>query len=146
MIFIKHHQVLIAFFVSLLAFSQSRLSTRYNKLLECPERNYFHYEKLPDVILSGFVEQIYPRNNDNNIYSGSIIVRQVFRGPKRLEDNRVTIEGFGNKVFCDSNIKKRDTWIFFLNQISDGHLRLNDTLRRVNLQNLDRINAAVRGR
>ncbi|RWS16649.1 Agrin-like protein [Dinothrombium tinctorium] len=111
---------------------------------ECQEKVPRRSQELPDVVLTGFVEQVYPNIDGGDTYSGSIVVKHVYRGPRNLQDNRITVEGFGDKNLCLSTINKRDTWIYYLTPISDGYLRLNASLQKINLQNLDRLKALVK--
>jgi len=101
-------------------------------------------DELPQVVLTGFVEQLYPSDGDDT-YTGSVMIKRVFRGQQSLENSRVTIGGFGTQGYCHSNVRKGDTWMFFLNQVSDGFFKLNTTLLKVTLPNLDRINAIIEG-
>jgi hypothetical protein len=112
---------------------------------ECRDKGPRRADEMPQVVLTGFVEQLYPSDGDDT-YSGSVMIKRVFRGQQSLENSRVTIGGFGTQGFCHSNVRKRDTWIFLLNQVSDGSFKLNSTLLKVTLPNLDRINAIIKGR
>jgi hypothetical protein len=112
---------------------------------ECRDKGPRRIDEMPQVVLTGFVEQLYPSDGDDT-YSGSVMIKRVMRGQQSLENNRVTIGGFGTQGYCYSNVRKRDTWIFLLNQVSDGSFKLNSTLLKVTLPNLDRINAIIKGR
>ncbi|RWS24948.1 Agrin-like protein [Leptotrombidium deliense] len=129
---------------SIIVICESRISLKFNLRPECrdklPRRSY----ELPDVVLTGFVEQIYPNYNEGEVYSGSVIVKRVLKGPRELQGNRVTIEGFGDTNLCYSKVRKRDIWVFFLSEISNGFFRLNGTLHRINLNTMDRLNALTK--
>lgn len=129
---------------SLLASIDARIRYRLRTRPECRDKGPRRVEELPPIVVTGFVEQLYPNDGDDT-YSASVLIKRVLRGPSSLDNNRVTVGGFGAQGLCYANARKRDTWILLLNPISDGFLRLNNTLLKVTLPNLDRINALIRG-
>ena len=132
--------IIIFLFVCIDARIRYRIRTRP----ECRDKGPRRTEELPPIVATGFVEQLYPNDGDDT-YSASVLIKRVLRGHSSLENNRVTIGGFGAQGLCYANARKRDTWIFLLNPVSDGFLRLNNTLLKVTLPNLDRMNALIRG-
>ncbi|XP_015785065.1 agrin-like [Tetranychus urticae] len=116
---------------------------RFNNKLECRDKVPRKLTDLSNVVLTGFIEQTYPSLDNGEIYSGSVLVKRVFRGPSKFQGNRVTIDGLGDASYCQSKGQRGESWIFQLSQISDGYFRLNGTLLKLNLDNLDRINALV---
>lgn len=124
---------------------EARVRFKIRTKPECREKGPRRTDELPQVVFTGFVEQLYPSEDDGETYSGSVVVKRVFRGKPSLQSTRVTVGGFGTPGLCHSNVRKRDTWIFLLNPISEGFLKLNTTLLKVTLPNLDRINALVKG-
>ncbi|XP_054159885.1 agrin-like [Oppia nitens] len=122
---------------------EARIRYRIRTRPECRDKGPKRMEELPPVVFTGFVEQIYP-SDDDDTYSASVVVKRVLRGHPSFENNRVTVGGFGLTGLCYSNVRKRDSWLFFLNPISEGFLRLNNTLLKVTIPNLDRINAIIR--
>ncbi|CAG2108377.1 unnamed protein product [Medioppia subpectinata] len=121
---------------------EARIRYRLRTRPECRDKGPRREEELPPVVVTAFVEQTYPSDGDDT-YSASVVIKRVLRGHDSLENNRVTIGGFGSPGLCYSNVKKRDTWIFFLNPVSEGFLRLNNTLLKITLPNLDRMNAII---
>ena len=65
------------------------------------------------------------------------------RGKQSLEGQRVTVDGFEGEDPCSPEIKKSDTLILLLEPVTEGLFRLNGTIIRVNLNNLDRIQAII---
>lgn len=145
MFIIKLHLILLIV-ISVSIISEGRLRYKLRKRPECRDKGPRRHEDLPDVVLTGFVQQIYHSYESGEIYSGSILVKRVLKGPKRLEDNQITVNGFGDTELCHSNIRKRDTWLFLLTDVPGGAMKLNGTLLKVSLQNLDRLNALVKGK
>jgi len=138
--------ILLLFVLINLNLTDSRLGLRYRLKKECREQFPRTQSELPEVVLTGFVEQIYPSLDGGDIYSGSVIVKRILRGSKKLENNKITIEGFGDKNLCHSKVQKRDSWIFLLSPVSNGFMRLNGSLQKPNLHNIDRMNALTQGK
>lgn len=137
--------ILLVCLVCLMSISiDGRIRYKIRTRPECRDKGPRRADEMPRVVLTGFVEQLYPGDGDET-YSGSVMIKRVLRGEQSLENSRVTIGGFGTQGFCHSNAKKRDTWIFLLNEVSNGYFRLNATLLKVTLPNLDRINAIIKG-
>ena len=125
----------------------ARIRYRYLKRAECRDNWPRRQNDLPPVVLMGLVDTVYPATVGSGGYYGALIhVKWVFRGPKRLQETRITANGFGDSLVCHSDVHRLDSWIFTLDEESDGSLRLNGTLHKVNLHNLDRIKALTRGK
>jgi len=133
----------ILFLILLCSELEARVRYKVRTKPECRDKGPRRFEELPQVVISGFVEQTYPSDGDDT-YTGSVLVKRVFKGPYGLENTHVTIGGLGMTGVCHSSVRKRDTWIFLLNQVSHGFLRLNQTLLKLTLPNLDRMNALVK--
>jgi len=58
---------------------------------------------------------------------------------------RVLVAGIGDRAICNSEARKHDTRIFLVSRSSDGQLRLNSSLVRISLDNIERTEAAVNG-
>jgi len=54
------------------------------------------------------------------------------------------VSGIGDESICGSDAGLRDSWIFLLNAGHDSTLRLNSSLIRITLTNINRIEELVR--
>ena len=73
-------------------------------------------------------------------YSATVLVKNVFRGNKKLQNQNVIIEGLGNKKFCVSRPRLKDTRVFLVNSVKEllyeirvsplHHFRLRSSLLR----------------
>lgn len=136
---------LVTFSISVDYCQCSPYRVRANNRLECRDKVPRKLSDLPNVVLTGYIEQIYPSIDSGGTYTGSVLVKRVLRGPSRYQGNRVTIDGFGDRTFCYSRGEPTESWIFQLTQISEGYFRLNGTMLKLNLDNLDRMNVLVEG-
>lgn len=66
--------------------------------------------------------------------------------PKRGSQLMLTIDGFGDPKLCDTKVNKFDTRIFLLTKGDNGDLKLNSSVVRVTLRNLEHADAVVKGR
>ena len=57
----------------------------------------------------------------------------------------VTVAGIGDRAICNSFARKLDTRIFLVSRADTGRLRLNSSLVRISLSNIERTEAAVNG-
>ncbi|XP_054715535.1 agrin-like [Uloborus diversus] len=96
-----------------------------------------------DLVFTGTVERIYRSRAE--LYRGIVKVKRVFKGDASFADNTVIVEGFGNENLCNSDVRERDTRIFLVSISKNGHLRLNSSVVRVTVSNLERTVSAVRG-
>ena len=55
----------------------------------------------------------------------------------------IHVRGIGDNKTCGSDASLRDSWIFLLQLVSDASFRLNSSLIRITLTNIDRIEALV---
>lgn len=124
---------------------EGRIRYKYRKRAECRDKGPRRSDELPAVVLTGLIENVYPPHDVSQLYSASVHVKWIFKGPKKLQDSRVTIDGFGDPNLCSSSVNRMDSWIMTLDEVSEGLLRLNGTLLNVNLHNLDRITALTSG-
>lgn len=69
----------------------------------------------------------------------------LFTLPALVERNTVIVDGIGDPRICDSRARKYDSRIFLVNRAPSGELRLNSSLVRLTLSNLDHAEAAIRG-
>lgn len=105
-------------------------------------------EKMADVIFTGTVERIYRTGLQRmQNYSAMVQVKKVMKCKDNLISvHSVVVTGFGNKNMCNSDLKERDTRIFFLTFIKENYFKLNSSLLRMNRDNMDMVNAAIQGK
>ncbi|XP_064610786.1 agrin-like isoform X2 [Liolophura sinensis] len=65
--------------------------------------------------------------------------------PKRGSHLMLTVDGFGDPELCDTKVNKFDTRIFLLTKGNNGELKLNSSVVRVTLRNLEHADAVVKG-
>jgi len=58
---------------------------------------------------------------------------------------RVLVAGIGDISICNSEARKYDTRIFLVSKSNNGQLRLNSSLVRISLSNIERTEAIVNG-
>ncbi|GBM94916.1 hypothetical protein AVEN_232221-1 [Araneus ventricosus] len=95
------------------------------------------------MVFTGTVEKIY--RSRSATYRGVVKVKRVVKGDTTFADNTVIVEGFGDPNICHSDVRERDTRIFMVSLLDNGHLRLNSSVVRVTVSNLDKAVAAVKG-
>ena len=94
------------------------------------------------VLISGFMLK-------NKIFAAKVEIRRVFRGPKKLQNEKVIVENLGNPRICMANPKVKDTRIFFSDSLNlehqkflgigdpkMPHFHLRSSLLRLTLANL----------
>ena len=73
-------------------------------------------------------------------YSATVLIKNVFRGNKKLQNQNVIIEGLGNKKFCVSRPRLKDNRVFLVSSVKElqyeirlsslHHFRLRSSLLR----------------
>lgn len=118
------------------------------------EESWYNREKFADVIITGTVLSLSPHKESLEsakqvlLYRGQVAVKRVVKGEPALisSSSVILVENFGDPGVCDGNVAKRDTKIFLLKKnISTGNYRLNSSIIRLTLKNLDRVSAFARG-
>lgn len=138
------HLLLVS--VLLVVFSElscGRVRYKYRKRTECREEWPRRADDLPKVVLSGVVQHTNPPSAGSMLSSANIFVKWVIKGPEQLEGTRITVDGFGRPDSCYPIPKSFDSVILLLEESTSGLYRLNGTVFRVNLNNLDRIQSVV---
>ncbi|KAK3104685.1 hypothetical protein FSP39_007729 [Pinctada imbricata] len=90
------------------------------------------------------------------MYKGEVEIRRVVKGKAKLEKfvngfeptskkEIIMVEGFGDTHICESDVRVKDTRILMLNMGEDGAMKLNSSIIRININNLERIDKAVNG-
>ncbi|GFW86498.1 ntA domain-containing protein [Trichonephila clavipes] len=95
------------------------------------------------MVFTGTVEKLY--RSRSSTYRGVVKVKRVVKGDSSFSDNTVIVEGFGDPNICHSDVRERDTRIFLVSLLDNGHLRLNSSVVRVTVSNLDKAVEAVKG-
>lgn len=128
-------------------------------LPECHERPLEVRERNADVIFTGTIRQLLDPENDG-LRRAKVQIKRVMKGghilsrlPRIAVDDRTTaqdhrkvvvVEGIGDPAICHSQAKTHDTRIFLVNKASNGQLRLNSSLVRITLDNIEKAEAAVK--
>lgn len=140
---------LVSVFLAVLGVNYLALGAKLS-YRDCREERLHLREDTSDVIVTGTVEKV-DRHADDQEYGAQIIVKRVIKYPKPEAgfDARpgkvIRVEGFGNEAICDHHIKVKDSRVFLLKISSKRQLRLNATLLRITVPNLERIAAVVKG-
>ena len=75
---------------------------------------------------------------------GSGIIGDMITSRTMRLNRVVVVNGFGDSQICDSQVQRHDTRIFMVNR--DGsELKLNSSIVKVTLNNLDHVDAIVKG-
>lgn len=125
---------------------------------DCEDSDIELREKMAKAIITGTVKMIESDNKHQGMLRGEVEIKRVFKGSNVIENvangidaktkhKMVLVEGFGDPHICESKVRIFDTRIFLLSENGDGKsLRLNSSIIRLNLFNLDRVSAAVDGK
>ncbi|XP_013793867.1 agrin-like, partial [Limulus polyphemus] len=108
----------------------------------CREVTLEEREELANMVFTGTVERLYRTRSD--VYRGSVRIKRMIKGDDNLVENTVIVDGFGDPHICFSDVRERDTRIFMVSQLSNGYLRLNSSIIRVNIRTLNRAVSAAR--
>lgn len=120
-----------------------RVRYKYRKRTECKDEWPRRADDLSKIVLSGVVQQPHPPTPGSQLTSASVYVKWVLKGPEPLEGARITVDGFGQPNSCYPAAKKFDSLILILEESAEGLYRLNGTVFRVSLNNIDRIQAVI---
>lgn len=126
-----------------LLFLSCFVQSRRRRYRECLEERLKIREGAADVVLTSTVKRLYSGLGD--LYSGEVLVKRVVKGDYIKAGETLIIEGFGNKDICSSQAIAKDSKIFLLSQLQTGRFKLNSSVIQVNLPNLDKITATVKG-
>ncbi|XP_070562238.1 agrin-like [Ptychodera flava] len=124
----------------------------FQQIETCKEKSMEQREEQANVVLSGFIRQVY-RKPRSKMYSCEVRVVRVFKGDSVLNGNMeghspfapamLMIDGFGDPTICENTVNTGDTRLFLLERQKDGNLKLNSSVVRITMNNLDRAEAAV---
>ncbi|XP_054721708.1 agrin-like [Uloborus diversus] len=116
---------------------------RRRRYYECPEERLKVRESAADIVLTGTLKRLYSGQGD--LYSGEVQVKRVIKGDHLKAGESLIVEGFGNSDICTSKPILKDSKIFLLSQLQTGRFRLNSSLIQINIANLEKIAATVKG-
>ncbi|XP_038062195.1 agrin-like [Patiria miniata] len=111
--------------------------------------------ELANVIVSGYVGKVMrkPRTLQYNcevqivrIFKGEETVHNGISPPMDPQTNQIMVTGFGDPAICDNAAHVGDVKLLLLDRDRNGFLRLNSSLVRITLGNLDMTNAFVKGK
>lgn len=105
-------------------------------------------EEMAQVIFTGTVRRIYRMGTEETEgYSALVQLKKIIKCKTDVvTDNLVAVTGLGNKMFCESDLKERDTRIFLVSVVKENYFKLNSSLLRIGRDNLDMVSDAVQGK
>ena len=110
-------------------------------------------EEIANAVFTGTVRELYPDYAHPNMWKGEVEIKRVFKGtntilnaPHLHHKKRVVVDGLGDPHICHSMARKHDSRIFLVNTNGNGELRLNSSLVRITLNNLEQTESAVKGK
>lgn len=117
------------------------------------EKNLETREEVANAVFTGTVRELYPDYQHPNMWKGEVEIKRVFKGgnvilnaPHAHHKKRVVVDGLGDPHICHSMARKHDSRIFLVNTNGHGELRLNSSLVRITLNNLEQAESAVKGK
>ena len=139
----RHLLVILIILCTSICLCSGKVRYKYRKRTECKDEWPRRSEDLSKVVLSGVIQQNHPPTPGSQLSSASVYVKWVLKGPVQLEGTRITVDGFGQTDSCYPVAKKFDSLILLLEDSAEGLYRLNGTIIRVSLSNIDRIQAVI---
>lgn len=110
-------------------------------------------EEMADVVVTGTVKSVSALQRGSKLYSAVVEIKRVMKGEDLLGESSVSnagqevlVQGFGDPRFCENTVRVFDTRILMLSLDDGGILRLNSSVVRISLRNLDRVEHAVNGK
>ncbi|XP_034338203.1 agrin isoform X16 [Magallana gigas] len=107
-------------------------------------------EEMADVVVTGTVKSVSALQRGSKLYSAVVEIKRVMKGEDLLGESSVSnagqevvVQGFGDPRFCENTVRVFDTRILMLGLDDGGILRLNSSVVRISLRNLDRVEHAV---
>ena len=117
------------------------------------EKNLETREETANAVFTGTVRDIFPDYQHPNMLKAEVEIKRVFKGtnvilnaPHTHHKKRVVVDGLGDPFICHSMVRKHDSRIFLVNKNGNGELRLNSSLVRITLNNLEQAESAVKGK
>ena len=118
-------------------------------------------EEEANVVFTGTIMDLYRDWDHPDMMKAKVKVKRIFKGSNvvnTLPDaysrtvsghghhRTITVEGMGDPHICHSKARKWDTRIFLANKGANGELKLNSSLVRLTLSNLEHAEAAVKSK
>lgn len=107
-------------------------------------------EEMADVVVTGTVKSVSALQGGSKLYSAVVEIKRVMKGEDMFGESLVSnvgqevlVQGFGDPRFCENTVRVFDTRILMLSLEDGGILRLNSSVVRISLRNLDRVEHAV---
>jgi len=128
------------------------------RLANCIHKPIELAEEDANVIFTGTVRGLYPDWKYPDMQKAQVEVKRIIKGKNVINQlpgisrfnpwvrKMVMVDGIGDPHICNSKARKYDTRIFMLNKNGNGELKLNQSLVRLTLHNLEVADAAVKGR
>ncbi|XP_076085746.1 agrin-like isoform X7 [Mytilus galloprovincialis] len=125
----------------------------------CIEKSLEAREEEARIVVTATVKNLMLDTKHPGMVMGEVEIKRVFKGGAILNNfikptrnrirhrrlhQRIQVEGFRDPKICDSDIRRSDTRILLLNENGDGHLKLNSSVLRINMINLDYTSAVVK--
>ena len=117
------------------------------------EKNLETREETANAVFTGTVRDVYPDYQHPSMLKAEVEIKRVFKGsnvvlnaPHVHHKRRVVVDGLGDPHICHSMVRKHDSRIFLVNKNGNGELRLNSSLVRITLNNLEQAESAVKGK
>ena len=134
----------------------------------CLEKSMQAREESANVIFTGTIRDLEPDWQHPDQMKARVEIKRVMKGGHVLSrltadqgataagaataggggesrHRMVTVDGIGDPAVCNSLARKLDTRIFLVNKGPNGELRLNSSLVRITLDNIEEAEAAVKG-
>lgn len=127
----------------------------------CIEEPLETREQKATVVVTAKVLDVGPDPYNEKLKVANVQVKRVFKGTDvvfAISDERsgvvsedtfnkvIPIYGIGETTICHSNVNEGDTKIFMLNLEYFGNLRISSSIIPISSYNLDKTDAAVRGK
>ena len=150
--------VLLASPVMVTAFRDSLDNSVLKTPVRCTDKPLETRGELANVILTGTIRSLFEDADHPGLWKAKVEVKRVMKGNSIVDTlpgawtnsvwrhKLVTVDGIGDPAICDSAVRKYDTRIFLLNEASNGELRINSSLLRMSLNNIDHADAVIKGK
>lgn len=135
------------FLLSVVLPSSGQLSGFYRvrtRRPECRDKGPRRIEELPSLAATGSLEEIFEVERNETLLRGRATLYRIMHGPKELAGRDIEVRGLNDPEFCNQHPVAGDKFIFLLDELYPGVYKLNRSLFRITLENIDRMNALVR--
>jgi coxsackievirus/adenovirus receptor len=126
----------------------------------CLEKPLERAEEEANVVFTGTIRGLYTDFEHPDMKKAQVEIKRIFKGqnvvngmsreqegyPDPWHRRVIMVDGSGDPHICHSNARKHDTRIFLANKGVNGELKLNSSLVRLTLSNLEHAEAAVKSK